>query len=1047
MRTAPLLLICACALALPATPAAATTSISGDASALQVTAGPGVSNQITVSRPGIAGTVRIADGADTLSIGSGCVLVYAGAADCEISGTLAADAGDGDDTIDAAASPVAVTLSGGGGNDRITGGALGDTIDGGAGADTLAGLGGDDTFHSRDGEADGLACGDGADDAAGADAQDSAGIDCEETVATAGAPDTSVASGPPAATRRTDAAFTFATTEPVSRYECSLDGAEFSGCSAETIFTGLPDGDHRLLVRAVDLIGNTDTEPASYGWAVDTQIPDVALITRPAAATDAGSADFAFIAGEPASTECRLDGGPWTPCDTPTSASYSGLGEGAHSFSVRATDPAGNTGTATFTWTVDRTAPTATLTSTPATLTNDSVHRFVLSLSETAAVFCNLDGGGWQRCSATPGFSGLPDGAHTLQLRSTDPAGNSSTVAFTWTQDTLRPHTELTAGPPASAPVNSSQATLTFASPDGTAFQCSLDAGAWEPCSSPKTYTGLAAGRHAFSVRAVDAAGNVDGTPVIRSWTVEINDAPVARIAVTRDQAGFTLDAGPSRDPEGGALTYRWLRNGAPAGTGRTIGYAAPDQVTRDVFALTVSDASGRQGQATVALFTRAETQTAAHEVMDVIRFGSGTGLAAGARSRLAALRPAASGAAEVLVAGHTRPSGTAAGQRSLSRARAQTVRGLLLKGIKAPRTVRLEARGAANPVASNVTAAGRARNDRVVVTVRYSAPAGRLVTEQEDDPAVRHSSAPQAAPAASGRAPKLFAFYSAVPGASRRLEEIGSRVEVLAPNWYAMSPATGRTTGSAPDRRVLGLSRRLGFEVWPVVNATMNGSALIESPSGRSAVVRHISALAARHRLDGVTLDMEEMRPGQQAAFSALVAQLASGLHAQRRRLAVYAVRRTAAGAGDSAAAYDWAALARSADLVLASGYNEHGAATAPGPVATSAGFSEVAQYAASVSRSRVAPTLGAIGYRWPSSGRGQMISSAEAERAWPVRAEVNSADGRSHGTGSTRAAFESAEDLWAREQAARRAGSQWIGLFSLGREPERFWERAAVR
>lgn len=74
-------------------------------------------------------------------------------------------------------------------------------------------------------------------------------------------------------------------------------------------------------------------------------------------------------------------------------------------------------------------------------------------------------------------------------------------------------------------------------------------------------------------------------------------------------------------------------------------------------------------------------------------------------------------------------------------------------------------------------------------------------------------------------------------------------------------------------------------------------------------------------------------------------------------------------------------------------------------------------------------------------------MLSSADAERHWPVAAEVGSADGRSAISGGTQTWFASAEDLWAQEQAARRTGAQWIGLFSLGREPERFWERSILR
>jgi outer membrane protein OmpA-like peptidoglycan-associated protein len=545
-------------------------------------------------------------------------------------------------------------------------------------------------------------------------------------------------------------------------------------------------------------------------------------------------------------------------------------------------------------------------------------------------------------------------------------------------------------------------------------------------------------------VRAVDVAGNVDGTPATRAWTVRVDGAPVARISVARDGDGFTLNAGGSTDPDGSPLVYRWQRDGAGAGTGATLHYAAPDHATRDVLTVTVTDGGGQRGQATVAMRTRATTQTSALQRMDVVRFGAGTRLAPAASARIAALRSAiAVGAARVLIEGYSRAGGHA---RAVSGARAKAVRALLVKGAAGAPAVTLAARGAAEPAASNATAAGRARNDRVVVTVSYQGPAPRLVTEQEGDAAISRSNAPQTAAPGSGRAPRLFAFWSNVPGGLRRLEEVGSRVDVLAPNWYTLSPADAAIRGGRPNARVTKLSRTLGFAVWPVVNATMGGSALIDTPAGRARIVERIGALAARYRLAGVTLDMEEMLPRQKASYSTLVAQLAAALHAKHRKLAIYAVRRTATDVDDGAAAYDWTALARAADLVLASGYNEHSATTAPGPVATQAGFAALASYAAATSRARVAPTMGAFGYQW-TGGAARMISSADAERRWPVAAEVGSADGRSAVAGATETWFASAEDLWAQEQAARRAGAQWIGLFSLGREPERFWERSSLR
>lgn len=89
--------------------------------------------------------------------------------------------------------------------------------------------------------------------------------------------------------------------------------------------------------------------------------------------------------------------------------------------------------------------------------------------------------------------------------------------------DTNAPNTSILTNP--NNPINSSAATFTFSGTDSlvgiASFQCRIDAGAWETCTSPKTYTGLADGSHTFEVRAIDTAGNPDPTPASYTWVID----------------------------------------------------------------------------------------------------------------------------------------------------------------------------------------------------------------------------------------------------------------------------------------------------------------------------------------------------------------------------------------------------------------------------------------------------------------------------------------------------------------------------------------------
>src|SRR5437763_6273589 len=63
----------------------------------------------------------------------------------------------------------------------------------------------------------------------------------------------------------------------------------------------------------------------------------------------------------------------------------------------------------------------------------------------------------------------------------------------------------------------------------GVTFLCKLDAAAFSACTSPQTYSGLAAGSHTFQVEAKDAAGNI-GPATAHTWTTDLTPPPAPTI-------------------------------------------------------------------------------------------------------------------------------------------------------------------------------------------------------------------------------------------------------------------------------------------------------------------------------------------------------------------------------------------------------------------------------------------------------------------------------------------------------------------------------------
>lgn len=385
------------------------------------------------------------------------------------------------------------------------------------------------------------------------------------------APATGSVAGGPAGSRTKQTSLTFGPftttgTEvaPVS-FECSLKVGSaaqpaFQACGGTSkTLSGLTNGTaYRLEVRAVDTAGNVDATPSVREWTVDTAAPTLTLTPNPQAQlTNQAARTFTFGSSETGSTfTCKLDDGTAEACTSPRTVTIpaGAQNDGQHTFTVVATDPAGNeTAPQTHTWTLDRVAPVMNaLTGGPAegTRVASSTATFGAPGSDTqgATFRCSKKAGSGAfpapaACPSPLTYAGLADGAHALRVTAVDAAGNESAhVERTWTVDTTGPALSTFTMTPATSPTNSGEKDFAWSSTAsdlaGTdPYTCTLTrAGSQTPLVFAGACDGslaidvdnVADDTYTLTVRAKDDLGNL-GLAQSRSFVLD-QTAPDTKI-------------------------------------------------------------------------------------------------------------------------------------------------------------------------------------------------------------------------------------------------------------------------------------------------------------------------------------------------------------------------------------------------------------------------------------------------------------------------------------------------------------------------------------
>ncbi len=170
------------------------------------------------------------------------------------------------------------------------------------------------------------------------------------------------------------------------------------------------------------------------------------------------------------------------------------------------------------------TPPTVSITQAPKTISRDARPAIAFTANRPVSFSCSIDRAQPQRCeSPYVPAAALADGPHSFTVSGADIAGRVGTSSVTFSVETRQPKTFFLKHPHKLILTHKRAVRASFrfgSNQSGVTFLCRVDRSPLRDCgrSFSRAFT---SGSHVVSVRASDAAGNVDATPAIFHFRVK----------------------------------------------------------------------------------------------------------------------------------------------------------------------------------------------------------------------------------------------------------------------------------------------------------------------------------------------------------------------------------------------------------------------------------------------------------------------------------------------------------------------------------------------
>ncbi|MFN0070254.1 MAG: glycosyl hydrolase family 18 protein [Chloroflexota bacterium] len=198
-------------------------------------------------------------------------------------------------------------------------------------------------------------------------------------------------------------------------------------------------------------------------------------------------------------------------------------------------------------------------------------------------------------------------------------------------------------------------------------------------------------------------------------------------------------------------------------------------------------------------------------------------------------------------------------------------------------------------------------------------------------------------------------------------LEANADVLDIVSAQWVSVDPCGGIAT--TDDQTLKRFARERGIALFPSL-VTFSGwlnHRLLTEPDVRERLLASLVDYVITEDYDGFDLDLEGVEPADRAAYTSFVASLSTMLHERGKRLSLALGPKTRDVTTGWSGAYDYAALAPHADLIMIMTYEFSGPWGGPGPIAPAPWVDDVISFVTSqIPSEKVLLGLAFYGYDW---------------------------------------------------------------------------------